>query len=45
MVQHTAWDTHPEPLPVDSAPVPEYGRGSLADLLPTLAHAASVSPA
>lgn len=37
MVQHTAWDTHPEPLPVDSAPVPEYGRGSLADLLPTLA--------
>ncbi|RSN64130.1 alkaline phosphatase family protein, partial [Streptomyces sp. WAC 04229] len=32
-----AWDTDPEPLPVDSAPVPEYGRGSLADLLPTLA--------
>ncbi|MER7053210.1 nucleotide pyrophosphatase/phosphodiesterase family protein [Streptomyces sp. NPDC000351] len=37
MVQHTAWDTDPEPLPVDSAPVPEYGNGSLADLLPTLA--------
>ncbi|MGV9550238.1 alkaline phosphatase family protein [Streptomyces ardesiacus] len=37
MVQHTAWDTHPEPLPVDSAPVPQYGTGSLADLLPTLA--------
>lgn len=32
-----AWDTDPEPLPVDSAPVPEYGSGSLADLLPTLA--------
>jgi predicted AlkP superfamily pyrophosphatase or phosphodiesterase len=25
-----------EPLAVDSAPVPEYGTGSLADLLPTL---------
>ncbi|MEU0594045.1 alkaline phosphatase family protein [Streptomyces ardesiacus] len=37
MVQHTAWDTHPEPLPVASAPVPQYGTGSLADLLPTLA--------
>ncbi|MFE7215907.1 alkaline phosphatase family protein [Streptomyces sp. NPDC057611] len=32
----TAWD-HPEPLAVESAPVPEYGTGSLADLLPTLA--------
>ncbi|MDX2932717.1 alkaline phosphatase family protein [Streptomyces ipomoeae] len=30
------WD-HPEPLAVGSAPVPEYGAGSLADLLPTLA--------
>ncbi|ANJ09905.1 MULTISPECIES: alkaline phosphatase family protein [Streptomyces] len=37
MVQPAPWDTDPEPLPVDSAPVPEYGRGSLADLLPTLA--------
>ncbi|MBQ0824991.1 alkaline phosphatase family protein [Streptomyces tagetis] len=37
MAQPTAWDTHPEPLPVASAPVPEYGTGSLADLLPTLA--------
>ncbi|WP_405766136.1 alkaline phosphatase family protein [Streptomyces sp. NBC_00080] len=27
----------PEPLAVGSAPVPEYGSGSLADLLPTLA--------
>ena len=35
MSQHV-WD-HPEPLTVDSAPVPEYGSGSLADLLPTLA--------
>lgn len=33
----TAWDHHPEPLAVASAPVPEYGSGSLADLLPTLA--------
>ena len=33
----TAWDQHPEPLTVASAPVPEYGSGSLADLLPTLA--------
>ncbi|MGW7259864.1 alkaline phosphatase family protein [Streptomyces sp. NPDC054834] len=31
-----AWD-HPEPLSLDSAPLPEYGTGSLADLLPTLA--------
>lgn len=28
---------HPEPLAVGSAPVPAYGAGSLADLLPTLA--------
>ncbi|MFI1289841.1 alkaline phosphatase family protein [Streptomyces sp. NPDC020792] len=32
----TAWG-HPEPLAVETAPVPEYGTGSLADLLPTLA--------
>ncbi|WP_030382139.1 MULTISPECIES: alkaline phosphatase family protein [unclassified Streptomyces] len=31
-----AWDD-PEPLALESAPVPEYGTGSLADLLPTLA--------
>ncbi|WP_415949237.1 alkaline phosphatase family protein [Streptomyces sp. KLOTTS4A1] len=31
-----AWQD-PEILPVDSAPVPAYGSGSLADLLPTLA--------
>ncbi|MFD4237205.1 alkaline phosphatase family protein [Streptomyces sp. NPDC058542] len=31
-----AWQD-PVPLPLDSAPVPEYGSGSLADLLPTLA--------
>jgi len=31
-----AWD-HPEPLTLTTAPVPEYGTGSLADLLPTLA--------
>ncbi|MCX3060583.1 alkaline phosphatase family protein [Streptomyces beihaiensis] len=31
----TAWDDV-EPLPVHSAPVPAYGTGSLADLLPTL---------
>ncbi|MET9255250.1 nucleotide pyrophosphatase/phosphodiesterase family protein [Streptomyces sp. NPDC003717] len=37
MAQPAAWDPHPEPLPVASAPVPEYGTGSLADLLPTLA--------
>ncbi|MDX3691932.1 alkaline phosphatase family protein [Streptomyces europaeiscabiei] len=30
------WDD-PEPLALGSAPVPEYGAGSLADLLPTLA--------
>ncbi|MCF2535658.1 MULTISPECIES: alkaline phosphatase family protein [Streptomyces] len=37
MVHTAAWDAHPEPLAVDSAPVPQYGGGSLADLLPTLA--------
>ncbi|MCZ9346082.1 alkaline phosphatase family protein, partial [Streptomyces sp. TRM76130] len=37
MYRSTAWDVHPEPLPVESAPVPAYGSGSLADLLPTLA--------
>jgi predicted AlkP superfamily pyrophosphatase or phosphodiesterase len=33
---HPAWP-HPEPLAIGSAPVPRYGAGSLADLLPTLA--------
>lgn len=37
MSQPTTWDPHPEPLAVDSAPLPQYGSGSLADLLPTLA--------
>ncbi|WP_367320361.1 alkaline phosphatase family protein [Streptomyces sp. HUAS ZL42] len=36
MSQPTAWDP-PEPLTLGSAPLPEYGSGSLADLLPTLA--------
>ncbi|MEU3555427.1 alkaline phosphatase family protein [Streptomyces fragilis] len=47
-MSHAAWDDwerataasapgHPEPLPLSSAPVPQYGSGSLADLLPTLA--------
>lgn len=36
MAQPAVWDD-PEPLAVSSAPVPEYGSGSLADLLPTLA--------
>ncbi|EFE78133.1 alkaline phosphatase family protein [Streptomyces filamentosus] len=31
-----AWQD-PEPLAIDTAPVPQYGSGSLADLLPTLA--------
>lgn len=35
MVQ-PAWPDDFVPLPVDTAPVPEYGSGSLADLLPTL---------
>ncbi|GAA3376576.1 alkaline phosphatase family protein [Streptomyces sannanensis] len=36
---HPAWPDQEEPAPLalDSAPVPQYGRGSLADLLPTLA--------
>ncbi|MFE9449793.1 alkaline phosphatase family protein [Streptomyces sp. NPDC006739] len=34
---YAAWDQHPQPLALDSAPLPEYGSGSLADLLPTLA--------
>lgn len=38
------WD-HPEPLAIDSAPVPEYGAGSLADLLPTLAASTWAFPA
>ncbi|MFE4968481.1 alkaline phosphatase family protein [Streptomyces sp. NPDC056660] len=33
---YATWD-HPEPLALGSAPLPEYGSGSLADLLPTLA--------
>ena len=36
MASLPTWDD-PEPLAVASAPVPEYGAGSLADLLPTLA--------
>ncbi|MET8955553.1 alkaline phosphatase family protein [Streptomyces sp. NPDC004129] len=31
------WEDHPEPLAAGSAPLPQYGSGSLADLLPTLA--------
>lgn len=40
MVQHTPpslWPDDPTPLAIDGAPVPDYGTGSLADLLPTLA--------
>ncbi|MEU3448274.1 nucleotide pyrophosphatase/phosphodiesterase family protein [Streptomyces thermolilacinus] len=41
MVQPTttasAWPDEPVPLSLDTAPVPAYGDGSLADLLPTLA--------
>ncbi|WP_149180329.1 alkaline phosphatase family protein [Streptomyces sp. TRM49041] len=41
MVQPTttasAWPEDPVPLSLDTAPVPAYGSGSLADLLPTLA--------
>ncbi|MCS0637598.1 alkaline phosphatase family protein [Streptomyces sp. LP05-1] len=33
----SAWPDDPVPLALDTAPVPEYGSGSLADLLPTLA--------
>ncbi|MFI6353711.1 alkaline phosphatase family protein [Streptomyces sp. NPDC050743] len=36
MSQLSAWD-YPEPLALHTAPLPEYGTGSLADLLPTLA--------
>jgi len=36
MSQLSAWD-HSEPLALDTAPLPQYGTGSLADLLPTLA--------
>ncbi|MFE9613742.1 alkaline phosphatase family protein [Streptomyces sp. NPDC006012] len=42
MAQTAAWDSHPEPLALGSAPLPEYGSGSLADLLPTLAAGMSV---
>ncbi|MFE3093014.1 alkaline phosphatase family protein [Streptomyces sp. NPDC059248] len=31
------WPDEPQPLALSGAPVPEYGSGSLADLLPTLA--------
>ncbi len=37
MAQPATWPDDATPLAVDSAPVPEYGTGSLADLLPTLA--------
>ncbi|GAA2490799.1 nucleotide pyrophosphatase/phosphodiesterase family protein [Streptomyces gobitricini] len=33
----SAWPDEPVPLCLDTAPVPEYGSGSLADLLPTIA--------
>ncbi|MGA5423712.1 alkaline phosphatase family protein [Streptomyces lavendulocolor] len=33
----SAWPDEPVPLSLDTAPVPEYGTGSLADLLPTIA--------
>ncbi|MFF8292881.1 alkaline phosphatase family protein [Streptomyces sp. NPDC016309] len=33
----STWPDEPAPLALDTAPVPEYGSGSLADLLPTLA--------
>ncbi|WP_418959557.1 alkaline phosphatase family protein [Streptomyces tritici] len=32
----SGWPDEPEPLALDTAPVPEYGTGALADLLPTL---------
>ncbi|MGA4954180.1 alkaline phosphatase family protein [Streptomyces lavendulocolor] len=32
----SAWPDEPVPLSLDTAPVPEYGTGSLADLLPTI---------
>ena len=37
----TAWN-RPQSLAVESAPVPQYGSGSLADLLPTLAAGSGV---
>ncbi|MFJ4807115.1 alkaline phosphatase family protein [Streptomyces longwoodensis] len=42
MTQSAPWDQHAEPLSVGSAPAPQYGSGSLADLLPTLAAGAGV---
>ncbi|GHD50586.1 alkaline phosphatase family protein [Streptomyces galbus] len=42
MAQSAPWDQHAEPLAVGSAPAPQYGSGSLADLLPTLAAGAGV---
>ncbi|MEU8469302.1 nucleotide pyrophosphatase/phosphodiesterase family protein [Streptomyces sp. NPDC029006] len=36
MSQFSTWDDF-EPLALDTAPLPEYGTGSLADLLPTVA--------
>ncbi|MCX4996400.1 alkaline phosphatase family protein [Streptomyces longwoodensis] len=42
MTQSAPWDQHAEPLAVGSAPAPQYGSGSLADLLPTLAAGAGV---
>jgi hypothetical protein len=36
MTQSFVWD-HPEPLALDTAPLPEYGTGSLAGRLPPLA--------
>lgn len=35
--QSATWPDEPVPLALDTAPVPDYGSGSLADLLPTLA--------
>ncbi|UYQ64910.1 alkaline phosphatase family protein [Streptomyces peucetius] len=37
MAQPAVWPDDPVSLDVHAAPVPEYGSGSLADLLPTLA--------
>ncbi|MGW7469593.1 alkaline phosphatase family protein [Streptomyces xantholiticus] len=37
MAQPAAWPDDPVSLDVHAAPAPEYGSGSLADLLPTLA--------
>ncbi|BDH07318.1 alkaline phosphatase family protein [Streptomyces seoulensis] len=41
MSHPSPWDAL-EPLALDTAPLPEYGSGSLADLLPTLAAGLSV---